>query len=159
MERWQTTSIWGFEKQGHMDLCQFKSHLAYKDQIINKFNPSSKESHAFNSSSRRNIKWEKREAQLLSLQSPTLDRGKTSLMAQLLCFSDFQVQPQYLSLCFYSLCYKMSPTCTCNSAHITSHLTSIHTFKEIIKYFCLIFVVSTLYSYIFLHLRQFHYTF
>ena len=42
---------------------------------------------------------------LLRLLSPSLGRSKTSLVVWLLCFSSFQVEPQYLSLGFYYLCY------------------------------------------------------
>ena len=60
-------------------------------------NPSPRESHTFKHSTRGNINWEERERlSLLSLQSPSLGRGKTSLVVWLLCFLGFWVEPQFL---------------------------------------------------------------
>ena len=37
----------------------------------------------------------------------SLGRGKIFLVAWLLCFSNLQFEPQYLSLGFYYLCYRL----------------------------------------------------
>ena len=61
------------------------------------FNPSPRESHTFKPSTRGKINWEEREKlSLLSLQSPSHGRGKTSLVFWLLCFLGFLVEPQFL---------------------------------------------------------------
>ena len=40
-------------------------------------------------------------------RSPTFDKGKTSLVALLPCFSSFYVEPQFMSLGFYDSCYSI----------------------------------------------------
>lgn len=49
------------------------------------------------------------DLRLLSLQSPRLGRGKTSLAARLLCFSSLQVELQFLSLGLYYSFYTSTP--------------------------------------------------
>ena len=74
-----------------MDLCKFKAILGYirsvqkKIQVVaaHNFNPSPRESHTFNPSTRGNIN-EKRER--LSLQPPSLGRSKASPVFGCLAF-------------------------------------------------------------------------
>ena len=95
-----------------MDLCEFKATLGYirsiqkQIQVVvaHTFNPSTRESHAFNPSTKGEQKAGGDRGSGLSLQSPSLGRGKTALVAWLLCFSDLQLEPYYLSPGFY-LCY------------------------------------------------------
>ena len=92
-----------------MDLCEFKATLGYirsmqkQNQVImaHVFKPSTSELQTFIPSTRGNIKWEERGLVCLICGHPSLVKVKSSLVAWLLCFSGFWVEPQYLSLEFY----------------------------------------------------------
>ena len=66
--------------------------------VAHTFNPNTRESHAFKPSTKRKNKMGGDKGSGLSLQLPSLDRSKMSLVTWLICFSSLQLKPQYPSL-------------------------------------------------------------
>ena len=64
--------------------------------------------HTFNLSTKGEYEMGGDQGSGLSLQSPSLGRGKTFLVAWLFCFSDLHPEAQYLSLGFYYPCYRLA---------------------------------------------------
>lgn len=69
------------------------------------YNPSARESQAFNPRTKAKYNTGGDRGLTLNFQLPSLGRGMTSLVVWLFHFSDHQLEFQYLTLDFYYLCY------------------------------------------------------
>ena len=99
-----------------MNLCEFKVTL---DTTPVQKHIQAVEAHFFDPSTKGEYKTGEDRGSELSLQLPSLGRGEISPVVRLFCFSDLQLEPQYLSLGFHyswdRLCLKTTVVCRCQN--------------------------------------------